>query len=137
MSIPLLSIFKADDPKFKAKVDAAKSEQEKMAIEITGVTLAMLKMLIERKDKLADGTKLKDFLGTLELSKPFWEGHIVQQAQTDFNGHAIFKDLKPGDYWILGEIETRAAFTLWNLKVNVKPGENKLLLDQNNALFSK
>ncbi|HEX8491969.1 MAG TPA: hypothetical protein VF658_03950 [Pyrinomonadaceae bacterium] len=125
----------ADDPKFKAKVDAAKNEDEKMNIQLSGVMLALLKNSIEKRDMAEKSGKT--LLGTLELSKPFWEAHLVQSAQTDFKGHAVFENLKPGTYWLMGMTETRAAFAFWNEKISVGIGENKITLDQNNALYSK
>ncbi len=78
--------------------------------------------------------------GTMEVflkSKPLWESNIIRSVQTDFKGQAAFEGLKPGDYWLVGIAETRMSVALWNHKVTVKAGENKVLLDQNNALYSK
>lgn len=63
--------------------------------------------------------------------------HFVQSAGTDFQGRITFENIEPGDYWVMGATKTRADFAFWNYKVTVKPGENKVLLDQNNALYSK
>ena len=63
--------------------------------------------------------------------------NFFTSAQTDFKGHALFEKIKPGTYWLMGMAETRAAFAFWDFKVTVASGENKLMLDQNNALYSK
>ena len=63
--------------------------------------------------------------------------HFVQVATTDFQGRAAFENIEAGDYWIMGATQTRADFAFWNYKVTVKPGENKVLLDQSNALYTK
>jgi hypothetical protein len=125
----------ADDPKFKAKVDAAKNEDEKLSIQLSGVMLGLLKNALEKKDEAEKSGKT--LLRTVELSKPFWEAHVVQSAQTDCKGQAVFENLKPGTYWLMGITETRAAFAFWDEKVSVGVGENKIILDQNNALYSK
>jgi hypothetical protein len=129
--------LRADDPKFKAKVDALTDKDQQMNLQLSGVMLMNLKLLSEKQNELKDESSLKKLLGTLEFSKPFWEDHIIQTVQTDFNGHALIENLTPGDYWLLAQTETRAAFTFWDLKVKVERGANKILLDQNNALFSK
>jgi hypothetical protein len=63
--------------------------------------------------------------------------HFIQSVVTDFEGRATFENIKPGDYWVMGATETRADFAFWNHKVTIRPSENKALLDQNNALYSK
>lgn len=126
-----------DEPEVKAKQDKFKTDDEKTLFAMQGMNLLLLKMLAEKRNEVKDEKQLKELLGALELSKPFWEDHIVQTAQTDFKGKAEFKDLKPGDYWILAITETRAAIAVWNYKVTLKSGESKVILDQNNALYSK
>jgi hypothetical protein len=80
----------------------------------------------------------KMFLGVVENSKRAWDGYLVKEIMTDFDGKATFDDVPPGNYWLFGQTETRAAFTLWDLPIELKAGENKkILLDQNNAIFSK
>jgi hypothetical protein len=61
--------------------------------------------------------------------------HFIQSATTDFQGRATFENLKVGDYWIIGFTETRGDFAFWNHKITIRPGDNKVLLDQNNALY--
>jgi hypothetical protein len=61
--------------------------------------------------------------------------HIVKAVKTDFQGKAVFDDLKPGDYWLVGKAETRTALPeYWMYKVGVRPGENRVLLSQDNSL---
>ena len=62
------------------------------------------------------------------------EPHIVKRAKTDFNGRIAADNLTPGDYWIVGRAKTRVGEAIWMQKVTVGPGENKVLLDQKNAL---
>ena len=69
-------------------------------------------------------------------SRPLWETHVVQFAHTDTHGHALFKSLKPGDYWLMGRMDTAgegAAF--WNQPITIGRGENRVKLDQTNALY--
>lgn len=126
-----------DEPEVKAKQEQFKTDEEKTLFTMQGMNLLLLKMLVEKRNEIKDEKQLKEFLGALELSKPFWADHIVQTAQTDFKGKATFTNLKSGQYWILAITETRAAIAVWNHKVNLQSGENKVLLDQNNALYSK
>jgi hypothetical protein len=63
--------------------------------------------------------------------------HFIQSAATDFQGRATFENIKAGDYWVMGVTETRADYAFWNYKVSIKPGENKVFLSQENALYSK
>jgi hypothetical protein len=127
--------LRADDPQFTAKMDAAKTEDEKKLLTLQSANFLLLKLAVEKK-QMKEGSE-KAFLGILEISKPFWEDHLIQSVQTDFNGQAKFNNLKPGRYWLIGMTETRAAFAFWNVSVSVGWGENKLLLDQNNSMYSK
>jgi hypothetical protein len=130
----LLSL-KADDPKIKARLDSATDEKDKLSLTMSAMLLAALKNAVENQDMAEKSGK--SLLRSVELSKSYWEPHLVQSMQTDFKGHGVFENLKPGNYWLVGMTETRAAFTFWNLKVSLARGENKLMLDQNNALYSK
>jgi len=127
--------LKADDTKVKAKLDSAKDENEKLSLTMSAVLLAALKNAVENKEVAEKSGKT--LLGAVELSKSYWEPHLVASTQTDFKGHGVFENLRPGTYWLLGMTETRAAFTFWNLKLSVGSGENKVMLDQNNAVYSK
>jgi hypothetical protein len=130
----LLSL-KADDPKIKAKLDSVTDETEKLSLTMSAMLLAALRNAVENQDMAEKSGK--SLLRSVELSKSYWEPHLVQSMQTDFKGHAVFENLKPGNYWLVGMTETRAAFAFWNLKVSLARGENKLMLDQNNAVYSK
>jgi hypothetical protein len=114
------SEFKAEDTSDKARLMA-------------GASLMALLAVANSKVDLQKEPTIKAFLE----SKPFWEPHIIQTTQTDFKGQATFENLKPGDYWVTGITETRSSVAIWNYKVSVKLGENKAMLDQNNALYSK
>jgi hypothetical protein len=124
-----------DDPKIKAKLDSAKDENEKLSLAMAGVLLAALKNAVDNKEMAEKSGKT--LLAAVELSKPYWQPHLVASTQTDFMGHGVFENLRPGTYWLLGITETRAAFTFWNLRLSLGAGENKVMLDQNNALYSK
>jgi hypothetical protein len=60
-------------------------------IESGGALVALLYM-IERKEELRKEGVINVFL----QSKPIWESHIVQSAETDFKGKATFENLRPG-----------------------------------------
>lgn len=129
---PLL--LNMDDPKYKARqgslTDAQKQEQVG-AVAMIGIL--RLRATNPQYADISDASLLK----VVELSKSFWQPHLIQSAQTDFKGIASFENIKPGTYWIMGITQTRAGSAFWNLKVDVGVGHNKVLLDQNNAVFSK
>lgn len=116
-------------PRLKSKDVKA---EDKTAIQSMAALIALLYVAESGKD-LQKKTAAEAFYN----SKPFWESNIVQIAETDFKGEAAFENLQPGDYWVVGIVETRSGLAFWNYKVTVKPGENKVLLDQNNALYAK
>ncbi len=59
--------------------------------------------------------------------------YVKYKLQTDFQGKAQLKDVIPGTYHLYGNIETRGGRAVWNLRVDLKAGENSVVLDQNNA----
>jgi hypothetical protein len=88
-----------------------------------------------RGDLLIDRLKRIDFF--LNDGKSILERHKVQSGQTDFKGQITFENVKPGDYWVFGIAETRTDMRpmIWNVKTTVKPGENKLVLSNDNSGF--
>ena len=61
--------------------------------------------------------------------------HVIKQVLTDFQGKAVFDNLRPGDYWLVGSAERRDSLTeYWMTKVTVGPGDNKILLSQDNSV---
>jgi hypothetical protein len=58
--------------------------------------------------------------------------HTVYATITDFQGKAQFKNIKPGEYYLLGYSEVD-DIVIWNLKTLVKSGQNSVVLDQKNA----
>ncbi|HKR13802.1 MAG TPA: prealbumin-like fold domain-containing protein [Pyrinomonadaceae bacterium] len=59
--------------------------------------------------------------------------HTVQSVTTDFNGKAQFDNLPPAKYFVYGITETRRGFAVWSVPVEIKAGQNSVVLDQNNA----
>lgn len=97
---------------------------------------------IPPESKLTDKEKKLSLMGIQLLIVAMMKGketapHFLREVQTDFQGKVVIKDIRPGDYWIMGVTDTREDYAFWNYKITVKPGENKLLLDQNNALYFK
>jgi hypothetical protein len=89
-------------------------------------------MNARRREAYSLGPEISAFV---EKSKPLWQPHVIQTAQTDGQGRAHFYNLKPGDYWLMcltGTGDDGVAF--WNLSVTLKNGENTLRLDPLNAL---
>ena len=60
--------------------------------------------------------------------------HILQTITTDFGGKASFQPVATGTYYLMGVTETPSGgWAVWNLRVDLKPGQNSVTLDQNNA----
>lgn len=64
-------------------------------------------------------------------------GHIVQVAETDFGGKAQFTSVAPGSYYLMGVVEQQRNMVFWNMGVELKPGQNSITLDQNNAAYAR
>lgn len=122
-----------DDPKYRATMNQLEGDA-KTEIQLAAVLYLMFQKSLKEG---FDEEKGKALIPGWVRSKSFWEGHIVQTAQTDFNGHAEFSGIRPGVYWLTGMAETRAAFAFWNLKLEIGRGQGNLILDQNNAVYSK
>lgn len=74
------------------------------------------------------------FLATaMEALKP----HIIQTVTTDFGGKAQFSSLAAGNYYLMGVAHTPKGMAVWNLKVQLNPGQNSVTLDQNNAAYAQ
>lgn len=69
----------------------------------------------------------------MEALKP----HIIQSVTTDFGGKASFEPVPPKVYYLMGFNETPRGYAIWNLKVDLKPGQNSVTLDQNNAAYAR
>jgi antitoxin component of RelBE/YafQ-DinJ toxin-antitoxin module len=132
--------LRADDPAYKKRLDLAKTEDEKMMLTLSSAVFLLLKEFAAKKeliDKNLSDSDAKEHLNTIENARPLWESHLVKETTTDFEGRAHFDDLKPGQYWLLGMSETRRAFALWDVPVTLSRGTNTLLVDQNNAMYSR
>lgn len=98
--------------------------------------LGMVAMVMDarRRSAYSLGAEVMLFM---ENSRPLWESHVVRSVQTDARGRAVFKNLKPGDYWLLGRMETGDGAAFWNQRISLSRGSNQITLDQNNALYVK
>jgi hypothetical protein len=54
-------------------------------------------------------------------------------TKTDASGRGRLSPLPPGTYYVFGVAPNNAPPLLWNVKVDLKPGENAVTLDQRNA----
>jgi hypothetical protein len=127
--------FAPNGAKFQEKYDAAKTNEEKVVLTLASTLLFSLQKFAS--DKQIKAGEEKVLLGIVDKTKIIWGDYLVKEVITDFDGKASFDDVPPGKYWIFSQSETRAAFALWNLPIELKSGENKILLDQNNAVYSK
>jgi len=69
----------------------------------------------------------------MEALKP----HILQTVTTDFGGKAQFQPVVVGSYYLMGVAQTPKGLALWNIKVELNPGQNSFTLDQNNAAYAQ
>ena len=126
---------RADEPGFQRRMSAAKSEEERTNLLLESAIFLLFKEAINSK-KITDANA-KQFLGSVDSGRSLWESHLVKEMVTDFEGRAKCEGLKAGNYWLLGMTETRAAFALWNIPIQINAGENNLLVSQGNAIYSK
>jgi hypothetical protein len=126
-----IQLPRKDDPKFQAKVDSLKNEQEKTNLLLTAVALHGFFQL---RGKNISDDQAKSLLNIIANTRAAWDMHLVKETQTDFKGLAKFKGVRPGQYWVMGETETRGGLAAWIVPATIKRGTNKLILDQNNAL---
>jgi hypothetical protein len=54
--------------------------------------------------------------------------HIVYRAQTDSNGKAQIKDVKPDSYYLFAITKSGNGFAVWSSPVSVRAGQNELVL---------
>lgn len=64
------------------------------------------------------------------------QSHIAYRATTDFQGKAQFKEVKAGEYYLFGYTKVGESVAVWNVKTEVKEGQNSIVLDQNNGEIS-
>lgn len=65
-----------------------------------------------------------------KLIKP----HIIAKTTTDFEGNGEFSALVPKTYYLYFFGSVADNFILWSFKVEVKSGNNSVLIDQNDAV---
>jgi hypothetical protein len=76
---------------------------------------------------------LPNYAAFLEAALPVIKPHIIQSAITDFSGQAQFKPVHAGTYYLLGYTEVSRSRAGWNLELTLKPGSQKVTLDNNNT----
>lgn len=57
--------------------------------------------------------------------------HIVYSLTTDQTGSALFKDVKPADYYLFGITKDGNSYAIWSQNVIVNAGENILAINGN------
>ena len=55
-------------------------------------------------------------------------------AKTDPSGRARIPPVAPGTYYLFGTAESSAKPIIWDVKIDLKPGDNTITLDQRNAV---
>jgi hypothetical protein len=108
--------------------------REKVYSEHPNLGMVAQVMDARRRNAYSLGAEVIQFI---EQSRPLWEPRVIKSAQTDAQGRAIFNGLKPGDYWLMGRTQSTGGAAFWNQRVSVGRGDNKITLDQTNALYMK
>lgn len=69
--------------------------------------------------------------------RAIWHKYIVESAETDFEGKATFRKVKPGEYWIYAIVQRpRGEWMLWNIKATVNFYDTtKVSLSNENITF--
>ena len=100
------------------------------------VTIARRRAIdrVRRRAAYSLGAEIIPFM---EDSRPLWAPHVLQSKRTDAQGRVVFESLKPGDYWLMGRTESADDAAFWNQRLSVNRGENRITLDQTNALYIK
>lgn len=96
-----------------------------------------LRVILAEKaaEKLKSGKTLDQLTAYMrsmdyDLIKP----HIVAETTTDFDGNGVFEAVEPKTYYVFFFAFIGQNSVLWSFKVDLKPGDNYVVLDQNNAL---
>ncbi|HEX8174544.1 MAG TPA: carboxypeptidase-like regulatory domain-containing protein [Pyrinomonadaceae bacterium] len=105
--------------------------REKVFSENPGLRSLAGLMNARRREAYSLGPEVADFM---EQSRPLWELHVVQSGKTDAEGRVTFTDIRPGDYWVMGRVESRGGVAFWNLSVQVRRGASSITLQPANAL---
>ena len=61
--------------------------------------------------------------------------NIIQTVTTGFDCKAKFEPVATGNYYLMGIMLREKGFVSWNLKVEVKPKPQTIILDQNNTVM--
>lgn len=78
-------------------------------------------------------SSLEDYKEFYPAAMTALKPHIIQSVITDFGGKGSFEPVPAGTYYLMGVTETPRGYAIWNLKVDLKLGQNSVTLDQNNA----
>jgi hypothetical protein len=117
-----------------AKGSESSPAREQVYKEHPNLGMVAQVMDARRRNAYSLGAEVMTFI---EHSRPLWEPHVVRSASTDEQGHAVFQSLKPGEYWLMGRMQAATGAAFWNQRVSVSRGDNKITLDQTNALYIK
>jgi len=82
---------------------------------------------------LTQCASLKESWDFMQEAKRVLKPHIIQTVTTGFDGKARFEPVATGNYHVMGIMLRKKGFASWNLKVEVKPTPQTVILDQNNA----
>jgi hypothetical protein len=62
------------------------------------------------------------------------QSSVAGKAQFDSTGHATLTPaVSPGSYYVSGSARGSGGVLVWDVKVELKSGDNSIVLDQSNA----
>ncbi|KOR31094.1 hypothetical protein TI04_02680 [Achromatium sp. WMS2] len=76
-----------------------------------------------------------EFSQNFEKSKIIWSEYMVKATVTNRSGQAWIRQLTPGIYWLIGWTATETELGFWQQRVELVPGENRIILNPRNALY--
>ena len=101
-------------------IGGGSTDPSKLALAV-GMALAYMDLELPEQQRF--------LLSALETLTP----HIVESLQTDFSGKAEFSPHSTGSYYLMGVTKTPRGLSFWNVRIELRPGSNQIMLDQDNA----
>jgi hypothetical protein len=137
-------VFRSGDIKPVARTDFYLLDKSLIQILLDGRFKNSSGEVIQKKEQIYyyfarsySGYNIFDFYTDMfnqatALIKP----HLVQSVKTDFAGKATFKSIPTGKYYLMGYCGMSKNYMVWNVEIDITPGNNSLTLDQNNLAYT-
>lgn len=73
----------------------------------------------------------------IDTAKGIIQRQTVASFKTNMSGTASVENLAPGQYWIVGSTNIAKSVIVWDCKIEVHGGRNRVHLDATNAVYAK